>query len=107
MFKKLGLPMLALGGMLAFVAPHPAKAGGGVHFGITLGNPVYEYPVPYATPYVAPYAYSYPYYSYPYSYVAPYYGFRGHEHFEHERHERERRGEAFRYNRGFSHEHGG
>lgn len=94
MLKKLGIPMFALAGMLAFVAPQPAKAGG-VHFGVTVGNPYYEYPAPYYDGYPTPYAYSYGYPTYPYSfYSAPFWG--GHEHHEHYEHHREYRGEAHR-----------
>ena len=53
--KKLGLPILALAGMLMFVgAP---KADAAVHFGVGIGVPYgYGYPYPYA------YGYGYPYY---------------------------------------------
>jgi len=42
MLKKIGLPAIALLGMLAF-APHPAKAA--VRFGVVVGAPTYTYPV--------------------------------------------------------------
>jgi hypothetical protein len=42
MLKKIGLPAIALLGVLAF-APHQAKAG--VRIGVTIGRPVYTYPV--------------------------------------------------------------
>ncbi|MGA2131602.1 MAG: hypothetical protein ABSH50_04730 [Bryobacteraceae bacterium] len=50
MLKKIGLPAIALLGMLAF-APHPAKAG--VRFGVYVGAPVYTAPVYPAYPPVA------------------------------------------------------
>jgi hypothetical protein len=108
MFKKLGIPVFALGALLVFAVPHPAKAAGGVHFGITLGNPAYgyDYPIPYDE-YPAPYAYSYAYpYEYPYTSVTPFFG--GHEYHEHGRYEH--RGEAHRVGgeyHGGGHEHGG
>ena len=76
MFKKIGLPLLALAGVLV-AAPRQAKAG--VRFGIAVGAPAYNYypaypdypvypPVP-APAYVAPA----PAYVYPGpAYVAPY-----------------------------------
>ena len=42
MFKKIGLPAIALLGMLA-MAPHQAKAA--VRFGVVVGRPAYAYPV--------------------------------------------------------------
>ncbi|HTT66007.1 MAG TPA: hypothetical protein VMG35_29355 [Bryobacteraceae bacterium] len=42
MFKKIGLPVIALLGMLA-MAPHQAKAA--VRIGVVVGRPVYTYPV--------------------------------------------------------------
>jgi hypothetical protein len=42
MLKKIGLPVVALLGMLAF-APHQAKAE--VRFGVAIGRPAYTYPV--------------------------------------------------------------
>jgi hypothetical protein len=42
MFKKIGLPIIALLGMLA-IAPHQAKAA--VRFGIVVRRPAYAYPV--------------------------------------------------------------
>ena len=43
MFKKIGLPVIALLGMLA-MAPHPAKAA--VRIGVAIGAPAYPvYPV--------------------------------------------------------------
>ncbi len=41
MFKKIGLPAIALLGMLA-MAPHPAKAA--VRFGVVIGAPAYPCP---------------------------------------------------------------
>lgn len=55
--KKIGLPMMALAGLLMF-APHEAKAG--VRVGVVVGAPVYSYPVYPAPAYVAP-APVYPY----------------------------------------------
>ncbi len=72
MLKKIGLPMLALAGLLAFAAPRAAEAR--VHIGVAIGGPVYAAPVaPYAYPYqygYAPPAYADPYYAPP-AYVAP------------------------------------
>jgi hypothetical protein len=42
MFKKIGLPAIALLGMLA-MAPHQAKAA--VRFGVVVGRPAYAYPM--------------------------------------------------------------
>jgi hypothetical protein len=42
MFKKIGLPAIALLGMLA-MAPHQANAA--VRFGVVVGRPAYAYPV--------------------------------------------------------------
>jgi len=74
MLKKIGLPVVALGGMLAFAAPK--QAGAQVRFGVSVGAPVYG--PAYAAPApVSPYNYpgynSYdPYYAPPYpTYVAP------------------------------------
>lgn len=70
LLKKLGIPALALGGMLALTAPTPADAA--VHFGIGVGvapvypSYVYPYTSPYYNPYYEPYAYPYTYgYAYP------------------------------------------
>ena len=78
MLKKVGVPMLALAGLLAFGAPRAAQAR--VHFGVALGAPVYAAPVapyPYAYPYAAPDPYVDPYYAPAYvapaPYVAPYF----------------------------------
>lgn len=89
MLKKLGIPFLALLGMLAFATPKPADAK--VHFGVAIGAPpvypYYGYCSPY-DPYCSPYAYSYPY-GYNYGYSQPYlyggwgWGHRGHEWHEH------------------------
>jgi len=118
MFKKLGFPIVALAALLSFATPKPADAR--VHFGISIGGPVYTAPVapyaysyPYAypaTPYVDPYAYSYSYpYTYP-EYVAPYgvyggyYGHWGHRDYDHDRD----RGHFERHEfRGGGHERGG
>jgi Flp pilus assembly protein CpaB len=42
MLKKIGLPAIALLGLLA-MAPHPAKAA--VRFGVVVGAPAVTYPV--------------------------------------------------------------
>jgi hypothetical protein len=42
MLKKIGLPAIALLGMLA-MAPHQANAA--VRFGVVVGRPAYAYPV--------------------------------------------------------------
>ena len=73
MLKRIGLPAIALLGMLTMAAAPAAQAG--VRFGVYFGGPapVYRYappPVPY---YAAPApAYAYPNYAY------PYYGWREH-----------------------------
>jgi len=101
LLKKLGVPILALVAMLAFMTPRPADAA--VRFGVYLGGPVYPnypyaYPYSYYDPYYNPYVYPYAYgYGYPYGYAAPYYGglYWGgghHEHFGHEFHEHGFRG---------------
>jgi uncharacterized membrane protein YgcG len=74
--KKIGLPMMALAGLLAFGAPRAAQAR--VHFGVALGAPVYAAPVapyPYGYPYAAPYVDPYyaPTYVAPAPYVDPYF----------------------------------
>src|SRR5271170_7865025 len=66
--KKLGLPMLALAGVLMFVGT--PKADAAVRFGVGIGVGGY-YPG-YAYPYAYP-GYAYPY-AYPYGYGYPYYG---------------------------------
>ncbi len=72
MLKKIGLPMLALAGLMAFVAPHPADAR--VRFGVAIGGPVYPAPYPYAPAYVNPYYAPAPAYVAP-TYVDPYFSF--------------------------------
>jgi hypothetical protein len=68
MLKKIGLPLIALAGIMAFGAPRAAQAR--VHFGVAIGGPVYTAPVaPYPYAY-APAPYADPYY-YPPAYVAP------------------------------------
>jgi len=82
MLKKLGIPVLALAGMLAFATPQPAEAK--VHFGVTIGAPP-VYPYPYCSPYdpaCAGYVYPYGYYPQPYVYG----GFGWHGHRSHEFH---------------------
>jgi hypothetical protein len=120
-FKKIGMPMLALAAILAFMSARPADAA--VRFGVFLGGPAYPaysyvYPYSYYDPYYyGPYVYPYSYgYAYPYGYASPYYGglYWGggrREHFEHEFRERGFRGgeHGFRGGeRGFrGGEHGG
>jgi hypothetical protein len=53
MLKKIGLPVIALLGMLA-VAPHQARAG--VRFGVAIGAPVYTNPAYPAYPVYPPVA---------------------------------------------------
>jgi hypothetical protein len=78
MLKKIGLPLIALAGIMAFGAPRAAQAR--VHFGVAIGGPVYTAPVvpyPYGYGYApAPYIDSYyaPTYVAPVPYVAPYVG---------------------------------
>jgi hypothetical protein len=102
MLKKIGIPILALAAILAFVAPTHANAA--VRFGVAVG-PVYTYPAPYPYPYAYSYPYGYynPYYPYAYSYPYPYgfYGggyYWGGGHRDFDRHERG--GHEFR-GRGF------
>jgi hypothetical protein len=73
MLKKIGLPMAALAGLLAFGAPRAAQAR--VHFDVALGAPVYAAPVapyPFAYPYAAPGPYGDPYFAPAYVAPAPY-----------------------------------
>ena len=91
MLKRLGLPLLGLGAMLAFVTPHAAKAA--VQVGVYLGAPAYAYPAP-VDPYAYPYSYSYPNGYYGPTYVAPNWG--------HERQQRGDRDDRGFYNRGQS-----
>jgi hypothetical protein len=94
MFKKFTLAVLAPVLLLLASAPlHPAQAR--VHFGVTVGPPIYTYPY---YPYGYAYPYSYPYYGYPYSYpyASPYYnygwgwggwyGHGWHDHHDHHHH---------------------
>lgn len=80
MLKKIGIPLMALAGMLAFVTP--PKVDAKIRFGVALGGPIYTTPVP-----AYSYGYTYPYphgpgyyagavypYNYGYAYQAPYYG---------------------------------
>ena len=94
MLKKLAVPALALGALMAVVAPRPAKAE--VHFGVYVGTPAYSYPAPaysydpYLDYYNAPapvYTYPAPVYVRPYSYGYNNYGWRDHD--RHEWRERE------------------
>jgi hypothetical protein len=82
LLRKLGIPALALAGMLVIFSPSSANAK--VRFGVQVGvpaYPVYSYPYPYYDPY----------YAYPYGYaVGPYatWGY-SHPHYHHiDRHER-------------------
>lgn len=120
MLKKIGLPMLAVAGILAFATPQKADAR--VRFGIGIGGPVYTAPVPvapYAYPYAAPdyyatptYPYDYGYAPYAYPYAAPYYGggvtfgFGGH-YGDHDRYERGRGWEGHGRGGGEHFGHGG
>ena len=97
MFKRIGISLALLAGLVAFAAPKPADAK--VHIGVYLGaRPVYTapaypaygynsyvdpYATPYVDPYVDPYAYPAPVYVAPYSYGGRYY-----RNYDHERHER-------------------
>jgi len=102
MMKRLGLPVLALLGALAFAGASSAQAG--VRFGVTVGPPHppgYVYP----QPYVAPYDYGY-YSTYPPAYGYYDYGYR-HGHRDHgywEHHRREWR-EHERYEHDRYHDH--
>jgi hypothetical protein len=64
MLKKIGLPIIALAGIMAFGAPRAAQAR--VRFGVAIGGPVYAAPA-------APYPYPYAYGPYPDPYYAPAY----------------------------------
>jgi hypothetical protein len=77
MLKRLGVPALALGAMLALASPKPADAK--VHFGVYVGPPYYSYPYPYPGP-AYPYYYGGPGY---YGYWGGYYGPHGHWHHYH------------------------
>jgi hypothetical protein len=114
MFKKIGLSSIALAAMLMLAAPPRASAK--VRFGVSVGRPVYSYPVdPYAynypynyqydpygyqgynyaypnTPYVTPY-YSAPYYSFGFGWGGNQYGHERHEYRERQEH---RGGREFR-----------
>jgi len=89
LLKAIGIPAVALAGMLAFV--HPSQAKAALHFGVSVGGPVYTYPYPYEygiDPYGYPsyysygYSYAYPgsYYTYPYSYYSRPYWYSGRAH---------------------------
>jgi hypothetical protein len=87
MLKRIGIPLMALAGILAF-APHQAKAA--VRFGVTVGVPAYSYPAYPAYPNYAPPAYySAPAYAYPDTvYVRPHRDRdRAEDSWEHARHE--------------------
>jgi hypothetical protein len=59
MLKKIGLPMMALFGLLALAPLNQAKAA--VRFGVYVGAPAYTYPVYPAYPVVPAPGYVYPY----------------------------------------------
>lgn len=56
MLKRIGLPLLALAAMFAFMTPTQASAA--VRFGVYFGGPAYVAPAP--APYAYPYAYAAP-----------------------------------------------
>jgi hypothetical protein len=98
MLKKIGVPLLALLGVLA-MAPHKAKAA--VGFGVSVGTPPYTYPAYPAYPNYPPYpdyqgyaAYPPNYYAAPYAYIGPNYvpyggwgWYEDHDRWEHRGHE--------------------
>jgi hypothetical protein len=101
MFKRIGISMALLAGLMAFATPRKANAE--VHFGVYVGTPapVYSYRPAYPS-----YSYGYDsysdYYSYPapvYSYPAPVYsyGYRDNRSIEHQRHEMRERLEHQRH----------
>jgi hypothetical protein len=94
MLKKIGIPLLALAGMMVLI-PTP-KASAAVRFGVVVGGgPRYAYPVYPAYPdaYAPDYYNGYPAYSYPApTYDYPYNSYRGHEGHEYMEHRREWRG---------------
>jgi len=71
MLKKLGIPTLVLGALLAVVPAHAA-----VRFGVGIGGPVYAPAYPY-NPYYSPY-YAYPAYPYVYGGWGWHGGWHGH-----------------------------
>ena len=75
LLRKLGIPAVALAGMLALFTPSQADAR--VRFGIGIGVGPYAYPA-----YTYSYPYYGPYYGYPYGYVGGGWGW-GHGHFHH------------------------
>ena len=86
LLRKLGIPAMALAGMMALFSPSSADAK--VRFGVQIGvPPAYTYPYPYYSPYYA-YPYSYGYYG-PYATWGPSYHYYHHfdrdHHVEHER----------------------
>lgn len=101
MLKKIGIPLLALAGMMVLI-PAP-KANAAVRFGVVVGSgPAYGYPAYPAYPdaYAPDYYNGYPAYSYPApAYVYPYNSYRrheGHEYFEHRREFRGRENNRWR-----------
>jgi hypothetical protein len=83
LLRKLGVPAMALAGVLMLFSPSSANAR--VRFGVRIGGPypVYTYPYPYYDPYYA--------YPYGYTYGGPYatwgYGYHHHHFNRHERFE--------------------
>jgi hypothetical protein len=75
LLRKLGIPAVALAGLLAFFSPSSADARVRVGVGIGVGS-AYTYPYPYYYPYS---------YRYGYGYVGPYatWGRHGHPHYHH------------------------
>jgi hypothetical protein len=109
MFKRIGISMALLAGLVAFAAPKQAEAK--VHIGVYLGAPAPVYTAPaypaygydsYVDPYATPYVYPAPVYVSPYSYGGGYYRNYGHERhewrerMEHERHEMREHGRGRR-----------
>jgi hypothetical protein len=90
MLKKLGIPMLALAGMLAVATPKAADAK--VHVGVAIGVPP-VYPYPYCSAYdpgCAGYVYPYGYTPYVYGGFGwhGHHDWHGHEHHEFRAHHR-------------------
>ena len=94
MYKNLGIGLMALAGMLMLA--HPQKADAAVRLGVSVGPPVYSYPVDaYRNVAPCPESYNgYPVTTYGYAapaYVAPSYGFGWRDRDRHEFRERENR----------------
>jgi len=109
MFKKLGIPVVALLAALTVMNPTPAKAGVHFGFGIYAAPPVYQAPVYPDYYYANPYSYNYDY-AYP-GYYGGYYGptYYGHRDWDDHRgyyrdHDRgEHRGYEGRGREGYGH----